>query len=353
MEAAQQRARRYGHSIRRLPTVGQLPLDALRGRAQRDAAKPPLQPKGLPIGASDGAFPHGPDRGVIQRALSKNIQDGSTKAQLEAQGGMEAEVFKHGEALSFKKDWGTDSDTSKFGGADAAISGPLDLKWGTTKVGTLLPAGKITAGKFAGHTQLHLVNSFLHTQANATAANWVFGSSQLNSRHKLVEEKAKGLHPEKSGAVAALSYRTEVKARDTTTRNEGDLAKEIHRGIEATLSKTANPPATELETKQEATVNDKKLAVYLGEWNTAVKNAVATGLEVLYRTYGLNDQDKVTRGSLKKEPVTAEADSNFRAVIDAELGVLLEAGAAKPTKKRTRGAEASGSKKKAKSGQAE
>ncbi|MGH2689342.1 MAG: hypothetical protein ACRDKW_11120, partial [Actinomycetota bacterium] len=227
--------------------------------------------------------------------------------------------FLHGEVLS--NAWGQVSDTSAFTNAQgsADVDGDKDLHWGAVKIGVLKPLVSFQGnGRRDSHVKMHLVNSYLHPQANAWVDNWVFGPHDLNAKHTQLETAATLGHPHLDPTKAALSYRTEVTGADAQALTEDQLAHEIHGKIDAIAQGVPGFQTRPLATvKARAKVNGQTLAAYAGNWTAALaNNIVANKVKVESRTYTLDGAANVVQGALTtKQAQTAEV-SRVQAVLN-------------------------------------
>jgi hypothetical protein len=288
--------------------------------------KPALQGKGVPINGGalqrDIDLPRAVGQGLIQRALSyatpanpngKTQLDADVKAKVKA-----VTRFQQGEAISNAP--GAASSTASFTNAnDSDQLENVDIRWGAKKLGTFKPIGKPSSGasgavSFDPGVKMHLVNSFLHPDANSWAENWVWGHGELNHAHERdIESVSKDYHPSfakytlTSGKpIYALSYRTEVVANATpTAKTADDLAADIAAKINnyVPLNFTGVQPA---DVKANVTINGQGLTAYHGRWQTAITNTVASKVTSFARIYGVDGTGDVESEDVTLGPGSAE-----------------------------------------------
>jgi hypothetical protein len=293
---------------------------------RQSRVKPALQSKGVPINGSalqrDIDLPRAAGQGLIQRALGyATPANPNGKTQLDAD--VKAKVktvtrFQQGEAVSNAP--GAASSTANFTNAnDSDQLENVDIKWGDKKLGTFKPIGKPSSGasgavSFDPGVKMHLVNSFLHPDANSWAENWVWGHGDLNHAHdRDIESVAKDYHPSfakytlTSGKpIYALSYRTEVAANATpTAKTADDLATDIATKINnyVPLNFTGVQPA---DVKANVTINGQALTAYHGRWHTAIANTVASKVTSYARIYGVDGTGDVESEDVTLGPGSAE-----------------------------------------------
>ena len=276
----------------------------------------PLHARGMPITGS------GTRLLAVQRALATSIATGAAGAQLAAALAANPQAvarFQHGEVLS--NAWGHVSNTGAFTNAQGSddVDGDKDLHWGAVKIGVLKPLVSFQAsGRRDSHVKMHLVNSYLHPNANAWVDNWVFGPHDLNAKHTQLETTATLGHPHMDPTKAALSYRTEVTGSDVQALTEDQLAHEIHGRIDAITQLVPGFQTRPLATvKARAKVGGQTLAAYAGSWTAALaNNVVANKVRVESRTYTLDGAGNVVQGILSTAPAQTAEVSRVQAVLN-------------------------------------
>jgi hypothetical protein len=275
----------------------------------------------------------GPAQRVIQRVLSYvSPANVGGKAQLDTDLGANTKAvsrFTHGESLS--NSWGAASSTAKFTNANNSEKlSDLNINWGGTKIGYLRPIGRPAGfGGFDPGVKMHLVNSYLHTDANNWAENWVWGHASLNHAHEdNIEKVAKEYHPNApthtltSGKVIyALDYRTEVAANaadwgKTDDEMADDIVSEIN--LRAPINWTGT---NRLRVKANVDIAGQDISTYHGLWQNAIANTVASKVTSYARIYGVaaNGTDiEAENVILGPGSVEEKAKVEYRVVIEKE-----------------------------------
>lgn len=297
------------------------------------AERSPLGRRGTPVAI--------PAPSVVQRKLFLAVDTSRSDARntLESRiGKCEVQRFHHGETMT--NEWGVPSSTTKFKDDDVgAVNGYKEIKWrketpvgssnfSAIRIGRLRPIGSID-GNFDPHVKMHLVNSFLHPDANNWKDNWVFGAHDLNSKHSQIEESAKRQHPKMNTDNIALNYRTEVLGTDSTGMSSNELVKKVSADV---VGKAIGQFGDNVQTPSESAVRDsvtigeQSIEDYVTSWNAAVKGSVATKIQVEYQAYCVKE-DQIDLGELVTEQATTDTPSEPR--IDVELDTLIASGACK------------------------
>jgi uncharacterized protein DUF4157 len=248
---------------------------------------------------SSGISTSAPAQRVIQRVISYATPGNPGKAQLDTDLGANTKAvsrFTHGESLS--NTWGAASSTKNFTNANNSEKlSDVNINWGGTKIGYLRPIGRPAGfGGFESGVKMHLVNSYLHSDANNWAENWVWGHGSLNHAHEgSIESVAKDYHPHApkhtltSGkAIYALNYRTEVTAKAADWgKTDDDMADDIVAGINRTAP--VNWTGTNrLRVKANVDIAGQDISTYHGLWQNAIANTVASKVTSYARIYGVD-----------------------------------------------------------------
>jgi hypothetical protein len=314
-------------------------------------SKPALQPSGKPIDFSLDLTEFLPDLNTmvsplvpvqpgIQRALNYNPLATSKKADLDndlKNNYKNVTRFQHGE--TFSKTRGLASDTSAFVHANGSDNlENQDINWGAKKIGYLRPIGKLAfggVGNFDPGVKMHLVNSFLHHEANDWAENWVWGHGELNHAHdRDLERPADEYHPmiatkkfSTNDDVYAISYRTEVNAKAAPIgKSADDLATDITGAINY-LADIGWTGTDATKVKANLTIGGQAIAAYHGNWTSAIQNTTASQVSSLAKIYGFDAKGDLKSEDVKLGPgtVTNNAPIEYRVTLLAGIKDWLAA----------------------------
>ena len=270
---------------------------------------------------------------IIQRAFSyaKPKDQSKLNKDLESKEPKAIKRFNYAETLT--NTWGNKSDTSNFThDNDSAYLNNVDIKWRSYKIGYLKPLGKIKrgTGRFNANVKMHLVNSYLNSNANNWSENWVFGHADLNHNHEnKIEKPAKDNHPEIAKAnekklstgedILALSYRTEVITKSGTEKTKEDLANEILKVlIPADLVGYEIPTLSDVE--ENVKIKDSTISDYYKRWTTAINHTVAQTIQSFARIYGVKTSDQsIVSEDITLEQVTDPDPIEFRGYRDQNI----------------------------------
>ena len=255
-------------------------------------------------------------------------------------GDKDLSIWSHGETLT--NSWGEESNTTNFNATDIeAIDRQKNVYIGKKLLGTLDPLHRKSEGNKA-HAKMHLVSSFLHTNANSWPDNYVYGSGGLNGKHEEIEKQAKAVHPKHSNSHA-LYYCTEVKQRETSQATEGQLATHIAskwrklKGNERTRFKSALSVG-----KNSATA--LRLSDYVEERNAAIARAVTSKVQVIYQPYRFDGQRYVA-GEREVEPAEVPKDKTSYRFRNSADYLELRRSIPREAEKRKTAPEGEGTKK--------
>ena len=207
--------------------------------------------------------------------------------------------YKSCEILSNKK--GEESDTGNFThhtGSDwlDSCTGTLKCYYNQIEIGTLRT---VTEGseKVKPLVKMHLVNSFLHGNANTWQDNWFWGSHDLNKQHNVHEEEAKKFHPatdekkaegQKIGSLL-LQYETSVVAEKKPTAS---TLEQFKTQLTNKITKMRNAAAmsyqldtTAIPDSQFITIGEPRMTVttFYGLWTAAISKTAYAKVKVKFR----------------------------------------------------------------------
>lgn len=133
--------------------------------------------------------------------------------------------------------------------------------------------------------KMHLVNSYLHPNANNWPNNWVWGSHTLNHRHSGVEELAKLQHPETNEENISLNYETiAAPNRPTALTNADGLGTLILNRLAHRVDGVPNMIIPSLdEFVADVRIRGETINNFVANWATGVGNSATTAVTVNYR----------------------------------------------------------------------
>jgi hypothetical protein len=206
----------------------------------------------------------------------------------------------HGEVVT--DSWGADSSTLAFTHANDSnlleiFSAPISYRG--ERIGLLRPMGRRTPRWVSG-VKMHMVNSFLHSDANTWAENWVWGHKDLNTEHDhKVESLAKQYHPANPARahlalatgelIEAMGYRVQKRTPAGVGAATADsLADEIVERIMLLAPTPAwiGPSRESVLDPALFTIAGLGVATYFARWAAAVAATVASEIDFDLRLYG-------------------------------------------------------------------
>ncbi len=207
----------------------------------------------------------------VQRVLT--AAEPSTPDKMHLDSPQESTVHKSTEAVTNQS--GTDSETGNFQHANKSEF--LDrhpVTFGGYKIADIVTRG----GDNNTVVKMHLVNSYLHPNANDWGSNWVYGSQQLNADHKTAEALAKEAHPKSPDG--SLNYETEATGgAPTIYGTQTDLNDKILTIIQNKLGHLYTSPADLGAVK----IGNDDVGTFWQNWSDGIKTATSE-VTVRYRT---------------------------------------------------------------------
>ena len=129
------------------------------------------------------------------------------------------------------------------------------------------------AGSTVSLVKMHLVNSYLHPEANKWGGNWFWGSIVLNKKHSEFEELAKKNHPATIPAavpaVSLLRYQTEVGTQRPAVPDINEFTAIITAEL-LTHKNQSGGDATAAIDSAKVTIGNKTIAAFHALWVAAV-----------------------------------------------------------------------------------
>lgn len=194
---------------------------------------------------------------------------------------------------------GVESDTSAFfdprpeakildhtpAGKDAS-GHPRRITYDGGFIGTFRTCTQGTNGRNS-LVKMHLVNSYLHPNANIWQSNWFWGSYDLNKKHTVFEAQAKLLHPANGGhvdgkPVTLLRYATRAGDAKPSSVQLDDfknlICEKLKRMRNQTRGANEDAPLDENSIK----IGGKALDAFHAEWVAAIAECAASSFEVKY-----------------------------------------------------------------------
>jgi hypothetical protein len=299
--------------------------------------KPRRAPSSHPVSPAVESAPYVPvwhtlARAIVQRALSYGVP--ATQVALDtdlASNTNSVSQFTHGETLT--NSWGAASSTASF--THSASSDKLEhhnVYWGPTHIGEL-KTGK-QKGSFDPLVKMHLVNSYLHPNANSWAGNWVWGHGDLNKKHVAIEDTAKAYHPAVGTQlplgwtkVHALSYRTDVGAHSTAGETAASIAGEIANVINTEAGRLLPvgtfTPVTVADVNTNVTIGPNSVPNFFNLWSAAIPNTVAKQISAEIRSYDVDGTGNVSSADTALGPISDSDSVNTHLVANQAAATVV------------------------------
>ena len=241
---------------------------------------------------------------------------------------------------------GTDSSTQLFtagaggwAGAEYLSSDAFDIYFKGVKLGTIFTGTRsISGSNLVSIVKMHIVNSFLHKNANNWTGNWAWGSFYLNKKHSQIEERAKDYHPcyevGKSKGSKLLHYEAEFTNSRPECISETDFKSSMENDIRNYLVqsvKTNNIDAAivnsdlmkvkedqvEIRERNQTTGPVMTMSKFYEKWHRAVKNNAYDEIYVISRYHNgiiwqdaVEDTAKVLKNDSEKYRVSFNPDKD-------------------------------------------
>jgi hypothetical protein len=193
---------------------------------------------------------------------------------------------------------GTESDTDAFrdtrpesellnhvevGRTDAAHA--RHVTYDGAFIGTFRTATK-GSGRANSLVKMHLVNSYLHPNANTWPGNWFWGSFDLNKLHNGFEEAAKKCHPTYTGPGAKGAVLLRYATRRGGLRPNGLALAEFKLAVVIKLTRLRNQTVG-VETalaldEAKIKIGSFDLDTFHAAWLGAIASCAASSIEVRY-----------------------------------------------------------------------
>ena len=231
---------------------------------------------------------------------------------------------------------GDGSDTGNFSHANGSeFLDKCKVHFGGLHIGDVVTKG----GDGNTIVKMHMVNSYLHPNANNWNQNWTYGAKQLNTEHTGIEKTAKSAHPEKKPANTSLNYETQASSGDRPDINDSknvktDILSKLKYHMGLLYGKHPNDSAFE--------IGGKDIKSFQSSWEKGVSNCATEKVIVRYRvstgeTWGATTTNTINNSNpgagyyLAFSPKTGLGSDK-----DLIRTYLDNGGAFPPTKKRTR-----------------
>lgn len=142
------------------------------------------------------------------------------------------------------------------------------------------------SGKANSLVKMHLVNSYLHPNANTWSGNWFWGSFDLNKLHNGFEEAAKKCHPAYTGPGATGAVLLRYATKRGGLRPTGLVLADFKRAVVIKLTTLRNQT---VGADQMAALVESKIKIggfdldtFHAGWLGAIASCAASSIEVRY-----------------------------------------------------------------------
>lgn len=215
---------------------------------------------------------------------------------------------------------GTESETGAFADArpesallDHGLAGKSDTAHGRrvtydgSFIGTFRTA---TAGSGRPNSlvKMHLVNSYLHPDANTWSGNWFWGSFDLNKLHNGFEEAAKKCHPAYTSAdgkgAVLLRYATKRGAARPSALGLADFKTAVTAKLTTLRDQTVGADTATALDENAIKIGGFDLATFHNAWVAAVAACAASSFEVRY-SYATGKPDALVWSKEEVSPADA------------------------------------------------